>query len=130
MSKGYKNQCLLSQTSRDINVGNLKDDINNSSLYMNELSSDVEFLSSQFNNVLSSLLSLNDQHPPQQTKCISLRPHAPWYTDTIRENVREGGAKDNFSKVDFRSTKKYTKTAVGSILSFWTPQRLTTTNQS
>ena len=47
---------------------------------------DIETLSTQFDDVLGNLL---DQHAPMNSKSITLRPHAPWYSDAIRDAKRE-----------------------------------------
>jgi hypothetical protein len=46
----------------------------------------VSDLVNKYNNNLSGLL---DKHAPLQTKMITLRPNAPWYTNEIREAKRE-----------------------------------------
>ena len=34
------------------------------------------------------LKQLLDQHAPEQTALVSLRPHTPWYTEPVREAKR------------------------------------------
>ena len=60
---------------RDIQLDDFKQDILSSPLVMSP-AHDIETLSRQFDTVLSELL---DKHAPLHTKCITLRPHAPWY---------------------------------------------------
>ena len=40
----------------------------------------------KYNSVLSQLL---DNHAPQKTKLVTVRPKAPWYSDTLHEAKRE-----------------------------------------
>ena len=42
---------------------------------------DVNVMGNSFNDTLSTLL---DKHAPIKTRKISLRPKAPWYTDSVR----------------------------------------------
>ena len=46
----------------------------------------VDDVVKQYNDTLADLI---DKHAPEITKTISLRPHAPWYTDALRDTKRE-----------------------------------------
>jgi hypothetical protein len=69
---------------RQINIGDLKSDIIGSHLIENP-ASDINSHVAQYNQVLSGLI---DRHAPLITKSITLRPHAPWYSDELREQKR------------------------------------------
>ena len=71
---------------RNVNIESFKEDIRNSPLVTDPITDDVEALSSQFDSVLRELL---DKHAPETTRCVTLRPHAPWYDDAIRDQKRE-----------------------------------------
>ena len=45
----------------------------------------VDKLVAQYNDTLAELI---DHHAPEMTKTISFRPHAPWYTDSLRDAKR------------------------------------------
>ncbi len=47
---------------------------------------DVNQMVESFNNTLGSIL---DRHAPLKTREVSLRPKAPWYTDSVRSSKRE-----------------------------------------
>ena len=70
---------------RDIDLNAFKNDIAASSL-VTDPANDVESLSTKFDNVMSNLL---DCHAPEISKTVSLRPHAPWYEEALREEKRE-----------------------------------------
>ena len=71
---------------RTVNIESFKEDIRNSPLVTDLVTDEVEALSSQFDSVLRKLL---DKHAPEITRCVTLRPHAPWYDDAIRDQKRE-----------------------------------------
>ncbi len=48
--------------------------------------SDFNQLVDSFNNTLGSIL---DRHAPLKIREVSLRPKAPWYTDSVRSSKRE-----------------------------------------
>ena len=73
----------LNEKVRNINLNAFRNDITISSL---DTEADVEVISTEFDNVLSNLL---DRHAPLISKSVSLRPHAPWYDDAIRNQKRE-----------------------------------------
>ena len=83
--KSEKVMVILVFKLRDIQLDDFKQDILSSPLVTSP-AQDIETLSRQFDTVLSELL---DKHAPLQTKCITLRPHAPWYTDELRTVKRE-----------------------------------------
>ena len=70
---------------RQIDIDQFKLDISSSPLKMSP-SPDLGSLVEQYNCVLSELL---DKHAPTVTRSITLRPHAPWYNDMLRERKRE-----------------------------------------
>jgi hypothetical protein len=70
---------------RDINLENFRNDITASRL-ISDPADNIDTLCVQFHQVLSELLDL---HAPKVTKCITLRPFAPWYDDEIRTAKRE-----------------------------------------
>ena len=57
----------------------------NSELY-SELPSSPDKLVDLYNSVLRDTL---DRHAPEMSRMITLRPHAPWYTDELRAAKRE-----------------------------------------
>ena len=69
---------------RDIDLDAFKEDIRTSQLVTSP-AEDVEALSVQFDNTMSELL---DSHALEILRCITLRPHAPWYDDAIRPEKR------------------------------------------
>ena len=71
--------------SGDIDIDAFKRDITASSL-VSDPAGDVETLSTQFDMVMTELLNL---HAPKVSRCVTLRPHAPWYDDSIRADKRE-----------------------------------------
>ncbi|KAL9957225.1 hypothetical protein ACROYT_G038836 [Oculina patagonica] len=74
-------QVLTSRKLCNVNLHKLCQDINSSSLVKSP-SSDITELCDQYDSVLSSIL---DKHAPLRTRIITLRPHAPWYNNEIRE---------------------------------------------
>ena len=48
-------------------------------------SSSLDYLIDQYNKVLISIL---EAHAPQQTKTVTLRPAAPWYSEEINNLKR------------------------------------------
>jgi hypothetical protein len=69
---------------RQMDIDQFKRDINSSPLITNP-SRDLRSLVEQYDRVLSELL---DKHAPIVTRSITLRPHAPWYDDMLRERKR------------------------------------------
>ena len=47
---------------------------------------DLDSLVLQYDSTLQSIL---DDHAPEVERYVILRPHAPWYTDTLRETKQE-----------------------------------------
>ena len=64
----------------EFNMDELSRDIEKSDLLLNP-PTDLDELVSCYNDTLSKILN---QHAPVQEKKIVLRPHAPWYTESIR----------------------------------------------
>ena len=69
---------------REIDFSQFRKDISSSSLVSNP-ASDLGALVEQYDSVLSELL---DIHAPTVTRSITLRPHAPWYDEALREQKR------------------------------------------
>jgi hypothetical protein len=69
---------------RKIDVTDFKQDIYESEILNTQDKTLHESLES-YNN----LQKLLDKHAPLQEKCITLRPHAPWYTEELREAKQE-----------------------------------------
>ncbi|XP_072030574.1 uncharacterized protein [Amphiura filiformis] len=68
----------------DINIDQFKNDIRSSPLAL-ATASNTSALAEQFNLVLRELL---DNHAPEKTKNVTLRPNAPWYSEEVREAKR------------------------------------------
>ena len=77
---------LVFRKIRNIDIVAFSNDIANSSLTNGITGNDVDKMADQYNNTLN--LILND-HAPEQIRSVVLRPHAPWYTDQLRELKRE-----------------------------------------
>ena len=69
---------------RKVNLEELKDDITSSDL--NNDTDDLSCLVQRYDTVLRELMN---KHAPEVERCISLRPHAPWNSDSIRNEKRE-----------------------------------------
>ncbi|XP_072044960.1 uncharacterized protein [Amphiura filiformis] len=69
---------------KNLKVDEFSEDIVSSSL-ITAPADDVDGLVNQYNATLAKLI---DHHVPERTKTISLRPHAPWYTDAVRDAKR------------------------------------------
>lgn len=65
---------------RSINLDEFRESVICSSL-AREPSADLSSLTEQFDTVLCDLL---EQHAPQCTRYVTLRPHAPWFDDSLR----------------------------------------------
>lgn len=70
--------------TREINVDLFQKDILASSIITNP-EVDIDSLVNQYNSVL---LNLFDTYAPETCRQITLRPHAPWYTDSLRAAKR------------------------------------------
>ena len=70
---------------KDLNITDFKNDILTSELVASP-AKELEALAAQYDRVLHDLL---DKHLPIKTHKITLRPHAPWYDDTVRKAKRE-----------------------------------------
>ena len=68
-------------------------DLNGTSLIANNTILDISSLIENYESTLSELL---DTHAPEKRRIIILRPHAPWYNDSINvekkkvRNARDG----------------------------------------
>ena len=73
---------------RDIDMTAFKLDLLNSPLSPDSrgFSNDPNELVDVYNSVLQETL---DKHAPGESRSITLRPHAPWFTDELRELKRE-----------------------------------------
>ena len=69
----------------NINIDDICTDIH-SSLSLMPLAMDLDHLVSEYNNILAGAL---DSHAPLLHRTVILRPHAPWYSDTLRAAKRE-----------------------------------------
>ena len=71
---------LLIHKLRSTDMTSFKSDICNSSL-MTDPAIDLDELVLQYDSVVKDVL---DKHAPEVLKTVILRPHAPWYSDTLR----------------------------------------------
>ena len=69
---------------KDLDVNAFCEDIKASPL-VNTPADTMDGLVEQYNDTLAGLVDL---HAPKMTKTFSLRPHAPWYTDSLRDAKR------------------------------------------
>ncbi len=69
---------------RDINVQQFQQDII-ASVALNSTTGNVETLTERY---IEGLCSLIDLHAPLLHRIVTLRPHAPWYTETLRDAKR------------------------------------------
>ncbi|XP_063951799.1 uncharacterized protein LOC135153255 [Lytechinus pictus] len=68
----------------DIDIFKFRNDLKHALLELPP-TNDASDMAVQYNTVLKQLL---DKHAPKQSKLVSLRPKAPWYTDKVREAKR------------------------------------------
>ena len=68
----------------NINFEELRNEILSSDL--SETKGDLASLVQRYDTVLCELM---EKHAPEVERCISLRPHAPWYSDSIRNEKRK-----------------------------------------
>ena len=81
-SKPPASKLLVShRDTKKINLEDLRDDIQISLQSMN-VSDDATDLTAQYNNMLSSLFN---RYAPEKKRLVTLRPHAPWYDDSLRK---------------------------------------------
>lgn len=66
---------------RRLDFQHFRTDILDSELHCNVQVSDVDALTEKYNEVMRTLI---DNHAPERTFTVTLRPHAPWYTDELR----------------------------------------------
>ena len=76
------------QKTRDINIGNLMEDLQNCDLINND-DNNVDEMVACYN---TSLLNLMDKHAPMITKKVCVRSRKPWYNDMIQQAKRERSA--------------------------------------
>ena len=69
---------------RNINLNILREDIKGGSLCSLSTRCPSEAVE-EYNTTLRQLL---DKHAPVQSHLVSLRPHAPWYTESVKESKR------------------------------------------
>ena len=81
-------RCIKSRQLRAINASIFREELVDSlsSLRGNKATHDVDGIVESFNSSLSGLL---DKHAPLKTRNISLRPKAPWYTNSVRDSKKE-----------------------------------------
>jgi len=86
VSRPYPSKCVVrSRNLRDINRSDLSNDIKSSRLFKKSSDKDLSNLVDDFNCVLRESL---EKHAPVREREISLRPHAPWYDNHLRESKR------------------------------------------
>ncbi|KAJ8028772.1 hypothetical protein HOLleu_31107 [Holothuria leucospilota] len=66
---------------RSINIESFISDLRNTPLLLNP-ADNFDSLITQYDKVLRSIL---DDHAPDVERCVILRPHAPWYSDALRD---------------------------------------------
>ena len=71
--------------TRDLNIGNLMEDLQNCDLIKND-DNNVDEMVARYN---TSLLNLMDKHTPMITKEVCVRSRKPWYNDMIQQAKRE-----------------------------------------
>ena len=71
---------------KDIKLHELQSDILSSDLNKDEDSNEIDNLVEKYDSTLRELV---DKHAPEVERSISLRPHAPWYNDSLREAKRK-----------------------------------------
>ncbi len=81
---GTSKKLVAYRKLREIDIDAFKKDI--SSSLVSSPADDTSSLVDKYNSVLSHLL---DQHAPQKTKLVTVRPKAPWYSETLHETKRE-----------------------------------------
>ena len=80
-------QVVKSRDLHTIDKGKFRNDLKESLTCSNKTDNDsVNNMAEQYNNVLSNLLN---EHAPEKSREISLRPKAPWYTDSLRDMKRK-----------------------------------------
>ncbi|XP_072017811.1 uncharacterized protein [Amphiura filiformis] len=77
---------IRSRKLRDINRVVMQNDIKSSSLFNDHEDRDLSALVKTYDSVLHDAF---DKHAPECEREISLRPHAPWYDDSLRASKRE-----------------------------------------
>ena len=65
---------------RSVDIDLLRSDLNGTSLIANDTNLDISSLIENYESTLSELLKT---HAPEKRRIITLRPHAPWYNDSI-----------------------------------------------
>ena len=83
---------------RDIDVSSFMSHIANHHADLSNTVADLEELVYIYNSSLQSVL---DKHAPQCTKSIIVRPHAPWFSEEIREAKQDHRKRER----PFRSTQ-------------------------
>ncbi|PIK46354.1 hypothetical protein BSL78_16775 [Apostichopus japonicus] len=79
-------KCTVRQRRlKDVDLDALRHDVVNSPLILNP-ADDPDVLIEQYHTVLSDVL---DKHAPVKTRKITLRPHAPWYDESLRNAKRK-----------------------------------------
>ena len=86
---------IISRSLKSVDMEKLKDDIESSRL-VTDPPAELHPLMSTFDNELRSIL---EKHAPLTEKNIMLRPHAPWYTKSLRE------AKQKLRQCERKATK-------------------------
>jgi len=76
---------LTIRNLRNINIEEVADDITQSVLFSNT-PTDLDDLVHCYNTTLSQTL---DKHAPATTKEVIVRPHTPWFSDSIKTAKQE-----------------------------------------
>ena len=77
--------CFRVRDFKNVDFNNFRADILQSPLYASP-ESDVDSLAHHYDQVLRELI---DNHAPEVTRRINMRPNAPWFTDTLRDAKRK-----------------------------------------
>ena len=81
---------------RAIDMYKFSSDLEDSALIRSPLNDDLSLAIDQFNSTLQSMI---DNHAPIIRRSVTLRPHAPWFTDKLKlqrereENWNDDGAR-------------------------------------
>ena len=81
-----QDQMLSLRSLRAIDMYKFSSDLEDSALIRSPLNDDLSLAIDQFNSTLQSMI---DNHAPIIRRSVSLRPHAPWFTDEIKVAKRK-----------------------------------------
>ena len=77
---------ICSRKLREVNIESFRKNIKSSTLNSSQPTDTATDLSTKFVTVLHKII---DNHAPVTARTVVLRPHAPWYCDSLREAKRE-----------------------------------------